>query len=219
MKKLILLCATLLIAACTAVPVVVPTPVTPPPIVTPAVTPCASGVWCYDGLVNAALTAKLLASDPGAYCPKYASLADKHIFWDAFEKAVSKSESGWKPTDVYQENFKDDVTGKLALSVGLFQLSVGDVPNYPNTACSAMTAANITDVKVNIGCDMAIQDKLAGSRATLRASLGRYWSTIRDDSNVSAQVQKYAPQCFGLMAKRVVEKPFVKKHKTGILKP
>lgn len=164
---------------------------------------CASGTWCYDALVGGRVTNKLVKADPGIYCPKYASLSNKVEFWTAFAKAVTKAECNWKYGSFMQEKFNDS-KGKPVISAGMFQLSVGDAARYSSYPdCKKLADPKMLyDPIVNLKCGMGIMDSLAGSRPTLRESLGRYWSVIRDNKNSSdgitlaETVKKYLPKCF-----------------------
>lgn len=216
MRNLIVLSVCVLFASCAAqppagTPIDAPDAQKPAPIETPEIpsedsalyTKCSSGVWCYDELVAGRVTNKLIATDPGIYCPKYKTLSKKHEFWSAFAKAVTRGECGWKPGSYMTEKFKDR-DGKLVISAGMFQLSTGDARNYAAYPdCKKISEQKyLFDPITNLKCGMGIMDKLAGSRATMQESLGRYWSTIRDNKNATdglslvATVKKYYPPCF-----------------------
>ena len=164
---------------------------------------CASGTWCYDALIGGRVTNKLVATDPGIYCPKYKTLPRKYEFWQAFAKAVTRAECGWKPGSWMQEKFNDS-KGKPVISAGMFQLSTGDAPRYSEYPdCKKIADAKyLFDPITNLKCGMGVMDKLSGSRPTFRESAGRYWSTIRDNKNghdgitLAETVKKYYPSCF-----------------------
>lgn len=108
--------------------------------------------------------------------------------WVSFLRGVVKKESGWKKDAVYQEKFKDSSTGKLALSVGYFQLSIGDKNNYKTPYCQLLTVESLKDPRTNTGCALEIIERLLRDaeqrNQTPRQALGRYWSVIRDSKEV-----------------------------------
>lgn len=139
---------------------------------------CPSGQWCYDSLVLADLTPAMLNTDFSPICASHEY--DKQTLWKAFNQSIAWAESAWNPNSVLQEDFIDAVTHKLALSVGLFQLSVGDILNYKNSPCSLLTETNIADITINVNCAVGgIQAKLLKNNTDLLGSLGAYWSTLR----------------------------------------
>lgn len=141
--------------------------------------------------VRTHVSQKLLAQSPGDLCPK--GKADAN-FWDALLEATVKLESNFKPYMQYRESFEDD-EGNKQISAGLLQLSLDD--RKRNTPyCSRFTVMdNVLDPINNLGCGLEIMDRLAGSRPTLRESLGRYWSTIRDHK-IDDYLRKKIPSCF-----------------------
>lgn len=164
---------------------------------------CASGAWCYDSLVQGRVTNRMIGVDPGIYCPKYKSLPNKVAAWGAIAKAITRAECGWKPASSMVEKFVDHYTGKLAVSAGMFQLSVGDraiYKEYPD--CVKLNPTTLLDPVINLKCGMGILDKIGGSRATFREGAGRYWSVVRDNKNPTdgislvETVKKYYPPCF-----------------------
>jgi hypothetical protein len=187
---------------CTVAPVAPPP--APPPAPTPSPSPapapltCPSGQWCYDDFVKTKVTQKMRDANPGIYCPKYKTVGPD-VFWPAFEKAVARGESGWKLDMDYTEKFKDN-SGKLQVSSGLFQISLDD--KFRKGDCTDLSPENIHGNGKNIACAMTIQNALLGLKPTLQASLGMYWSTIRDNWNptdkisLGLTIKKYAPGCF-----------------------
>lgn len=193
-----------LLFSCTQIPVSVEKPEVPVlevPAESVAET-CPNKEWCFDHLVKPYITQKLLGEKPGLYCPKYAALVDKTSFWLAFSKAVTRAESNWNIANTYKENFTDHLTGELAQSVGLFQLSVGDKLNYKTAHCKDLSNYSLKTPEINVPCGLEIMNQLSGSRSTMQASFGRYWSTIRDNWNATdkvylvSTVKKYIPECF-----------------------
>jgi len=131
-------------------------------------------------------------ANPGDLCPRYSSSISTQ-FWVALFKSTANAESGYNPNDDYTESFKAN-SGARQVSSGLLQLSLDD--RSRGGACSAMTTtAAIHNGPTNLACGARIMDALIGSRGSLRASLGRYWSTIRD-GKINAQMRREVPQCF-----------------------
>jgi len=159
---------------------------------------CEQG-WDYDAIVAPKITAKMREAAPGEYCPNG---TDGEKFWLAFVKATAKAESSWKNCERYTESKMgtDPVTGKQVVSEGLLQLSFQDAKNWASlAACQRIDYDNpntILDPRINLECGMEIANALTGSRSTLRASLGRYWSTIRDrSSRLVDQLRADLPEC------------------------
>lgn len=220
MKNYVIFLLAILLSSCAANQVAAPEPEAPPSVEKPELPAptvpiaeppehvlypkCAPGTWCYDALAAGRVTNKLINTDPGIYCPKYKTLSKKYEFWAAFAKAVTRAECGWKYGSSMVEKFIDSYTGKPAVSAGMFQLSYGDskiYAAYPD--CKKLSdEKNLYDPVINIKCGMGIMDKIAGSRPTMRESLGRYWSVIRDNKNgtdgitLAATVKKFYPLCF-----------------------
>lgn len=96
--------------------------------------------------------------------------------WMQFLRGVVKAESNWNKEAVYEEKFVDGSTGVRALSVGYFQLSVGDKRNYPTPYCQKLTPDSLKDPEVNTGCALEIIETLNRKGRPL----GAYWSTVRD---------------------------------------
>lgn len=164
---------------------------------------CQTGQWCYDDFVKERITPDMRSSDPGIFCPRY-KVIGAEMFWPAFEKAVSRAESGWNLAKDYTEPFPDN-SGKRQISSGLFQISLDDRSRGGD--CADLSPQNIHGNGKNIACAMTIQNILLGSRPTFQASLGRYWSVIRDNKNPTDStkekavtlvdtMKKYVPGCF-----------------------
>jgi hypothetical protein len=91
------------------------------------------------------------------------------------------------------EKFKAN-SGSRQVSSGLLQLSLDDESR--GGACSAlMSTAAVHNGQTNLVCGARIMDTLIGSHGTLGASIGRYWSTIRD-GKINTQFRREVPQCF-----------------------
>lgn len=115
--------------------------------------------------VNSHLGEKTRASKP-PYCGN----------WLSFLRGVVKAESNWNTNAVYKEKFKDAATGDYALSVGYFQISVGDKLNYKTPYCQSLTEQTIKDPETNTGCALEIIERLI----KVGRPLGAYWSVVRD---------------------------------------
>jgi hypothetical protein len=149
--------------------------------------------WFYDNHVASLLTPKMISARPGDLCPKYSS-AIATRFWQGLFKATANAESGYDPKNGFTEKFKSN-SGSQQVSQGLMQISVDDGRNYRG-GCSAITStATIQDPHNNLRCSATIMDRLIGRSSNMRASLGRYWSTIRD-RKVDSQLRREVPQCF-----------------------
>jgi hypothetical protein len=153
--------------------------------------------WHYDDFVKSHLTVGMLKANPGTLCPKGVT-GPIDDFWEKLAKSIAFAESGFDPKQVYQEKFIDGHTGKAAISVGLFQLSIGDKynPNYKGTACDKLTEKNLTDPLVNLECALGIMDRLIPKKPDLQSALGLYWSTIRAGAAAVSQFKKEMPGCF-----------------------
>lgn len=178
MKTLIL--AFFLIAGCVSTPV----------NQAPAPTPAPAG-WTYNAFVAAHLTPEMLAAKPGDLCPNANNMGLTQ-FWQAMVYATVDAESGGNPNDDYKESFASD-SGTAQVSSGLLQLSLDDAKRGGN--CAGLSSANIHDPQTNLKCGIEIMADLLGTRSTMRASLGRYWSTIRD-GKTDAKVKAILPGCF-----------------------
>lgn len=147
------------------------------PISAPVNIPAVPDSWpaAYDAAVAALVTPKMLAANPGSLCPSGKANVS---FWQALIKATAKAESNWDPNADYVEKFTG-ANGQKQVSSGLLQISLDDkAKGTPN--CLKLSAATIHDPILNISCSLEIMNILVGTRETLRISLGRYWSTIRD---------------------------------------
>lgn len=158
----------------------------PPPQATGGSAP--AGSWAYDSMVLWSPAMGL--ADKGDLCPFG---APNEVFWPALFKATAHEESGWKPTKIYTENFPDSA-GHYQVSRGLMQLSYDDEGRGPR--CVNLKA-NILDPKTNLGCSSDIMNQLvkANTEGSLRANLGRYWSTIQD-GKINSLLKEYLPDCF-----------------------
>lgn len=178
----------MLVTSCTSMPVAnVPKPVQMSQT-------CANGTWCepYDEIVLAHLTTPLMTVPYGDLCP-YG--VNPKVFWPALMKATAEQESDLKLDNKFTEKFPDSA-GKAQVSQGLFQLSLDDAKRGLEE-CKGLTQANILTAEPNIRCALAIMDQLVRERGTnsLRAALGRYWSSIRDQK-VDPRLTELVPGCF-----------------------
>ena len=201
-----ILALALLLSACDK-----PAPVAAPEVIVPQgkeTSLMCEPKWCYGEKVLESLTPRMLAADPGIYCPKHKQV-NMREFWVAFSKAVHRAESNWSPTHAYTENFIDKLTGKKAESVGLWQLSVGDKLNYKTPNCKDLTAEKLRNAQINLACGLEIIDARLQRDVgkSFKDSLGKYWSTIRDNKNATDSskskavtlvdtVARYLPACF-----------------------
>jgi hypothetical protein len=122
--------------------------------------------------------------DPNGFIPGYNGLSDEGQikFWCELFVAMSKFESNWKPTEVYQE-----ASGQN--SIGLFQLSIGDQENYHLTP-HATSEKDLKDPFLNIQWAVTIlahwtvADRLiATGVAGDNRGGARYWSVLRGGSS------------------------------------
>lgn len=155
----------------------------------------------HDAFIEKRVTSSMMASLPLDLCPKYASLPEKKKFWSALFQATSKFESGHYAKASMVEKFLDAKTKKLAISAGMLQLSIGDTLNYKGVDCQKLNAQTLLIAEINLACGMEIADSLLSGKppfkkvANTRASLGRYWSTIRDGL-VDKMLREKIPSCF-----------------------
>lgn len=161
----------------------------------PAIPPfsCLQGKWCeaWAIIVQEKLTTSHLTASLSGLCK---GKVEPRRFWGVLVKSIVFAESGYKPDAVYVEKFKDGLTGELARSVGLLQLSVGDKLNYKGD-CQGLTNENLKDPLKNLSCGVEIMGNLIGSRGDLQFSLGRYWSTIRKDGRALERLYLELPEC------------------------
>lgn len=208
MRGLLLLLALALTAGCASTGTNTPqTQSEPSPAPAPSGQPCTetptSYGWGWDCLVKSGITPKMRAATQQPLCKKQ---IDPERFWVGLARSIAYGESyEWRkgrkyygkvdPTSTYTESFVDSLTGKLAESVGLFQLSVGDKLRYRGM-CTALTSGALRDPMVNVGCAIIIMDTLTGTRSDLQTSLGRYWSTVRPGGRAIARLKIELPECF-----------------------
>lgn len=98
--------------------------------------------------------------------------------WLSYLRGIVKAESNWNPNAMYEEKFIDGSTGKRALSVGYFQLSIGDKRNYKTHYCQLLTEETLKDPEINTGCALEIIETLFKKGRPL----GAYWSTMRPEN-------------------------------------
>lgn len=181
------------VVACTAhevvkkgeIPVVIPIEQPQPP----QTISCESGKWCYDSVVKPMITSAMLLSDVSMVCKS--APADRARLWIHIVQAVSYAESNYKFASKYTENFIDDYTGKLAVSIGMLQLSISD-KRKKSPYCQSLTDANIVTPNVNLQCGVEIMHWLvthAGSKHSF-LDLGAYWSVTRPANGRHQEVLK-----------------------------
>lgn len=194
----------LIVASCATIPV--ETPKAPPAVAAENCQTIAGKKSCawaptWEETIRNGLTPGILSASPGAYCPNYSRLSDKSRFWINLFRATVRYESGFNPRATYTEKFIDHSTGKLSVSSGLLQLSIGDKSNYKGEACQKLTPESLFDPSINLACGTEIADALlAGKKpfkknTDVRTSLGRYWSTIRD-GKISSELKRLMPECY-----------------------
>lgn len=180
-----LLVAVCFVVACAAVKLTEPTPNMTQTVTGTSVstststgTSCASGTWCYDSIVSPMVTNALMLADVSSVC-KSAPI-DRRRLWTHIVQAISYAESDWKYESTYQESFIDDYTHKLAVSIGLLQLSVSDVQKK-TPYCLKATDASLKTPLVNLGCGVEIMNWLttrSGAKHSI-VDLQAYWSVTR----------------------------------------
>lgn len=137
-------------------------------------------------------------SDVTAFCPMYDRLGrqDQLRFWVQLIAAMTKYESGFKPTTRYTETTMgtDRVTGQQIVSEGLLQLSYTDELNYrsvlPAGVCDfdfegdKRYALNdirrsILDPKTNLTCGIGILNRQIERFNKIGVGSGAYWAVIK----------------------------------------
>lgn len=181
-----------LMPGCAGLKALPPEPSSPPSGAqpTPPLSPNSYG-FLWDSFVQDQLTGSpLLQANLSGLCK---TKIDPRRFWGGLVRSLVYGESyEWRkskplygkvdPACVYTENFKDGLTGELAQSVGLLQLSVGDKLGYKTPNCQSITNQSLKEPTTNLACGLEIMVQLIkkyGDGPTLQSSLGRYWSTIR----------------------------------------
>jgi len=172
----------MLVVACTAQMVKegAETP-TPPPAVEPAPAQpesCARGTWCYSKIVSPMITNDMMLADVSMACKS--APQDRRRLWTSIVQAISYAESSYKYDSEYTENFISDYTGKLAVSVGMLQLSIGDKRKAsPN--CQALTEAKLRQAVPNLACGVEIMHWLITRKGSKHSflDLNAYWSVTR----------------------------------------
>lgn len=131
-------------------------------------------------------------ADVVALCPGFfaATNSEKSAFWALFISSIARFESGFNPSDRFQEN------GSLnyIYSEGLLQLSYGDEKIYPNCKLNKKEQ-NILDPKVNLQCGVGILSAQVKARKTLFPESYFYWSVLSDKkSKIQTDFLKSAAQ-------------------------
>lgn len=184
----------------------------------PELTKCAKDAFCWDSVVEAKITPAMLAANVESFCPKYKSLDRKKV-WLNIIKAMSYAESGWNPETRYVETTQgiDKITGKRNESVGLLQMSCGDVLSsvygkFPSAIpfdCRT-NPSGITDPVINLNFGLDVMNYWAAKGGSLdissTKSVGAYWSSARipykdakgkwHHEASRAKMKKLMPSCF-----------------------
>lgn len=137
------------------------------------------------------------ATDLKPFCPKYYELprALQEEFWGELFTRVAYKESSFNPNTVYHESFGVD-------SIGLYQLSYEDKPNYP----SVCPWTSLKDALQNIQCGVGVAAKWVGRDALISQGtssktakgMARYWSTMRSNSSAYSYIRGFTaklPYC------------------------
>lgn len=195
----------LLLTSCTTTPTTPPAPVeTPAEKVEDAAKPCARGTWCavWTDTVKAKITPSLLNANYSSFCSNYKAL-DKPTLVLNFVKAIAWNESEWDPNNRYVEKTQgiDQITGKRNESVGLLQMSCGDVLSRAYRDFSSVPAFDcrkdpngITDPVANLNFGLDVMSYWAKNGGSLDVSstksIGAYWSSARLDATKSRKKMK-----------------------------
>jgi len=125
---------------------------------------------------------KLSPSDIATFCPGYSKQDDqgKLVAWMNLFSIMAKYESSYNPKTFFME------PPPLGYhSIGLFQLSYEDQPNYPECALSK-SQKNLEDGVHNIKCAVIILNKLVTQNKRIAGQVSgrwqggaRYWSVLR----------------------------------------
>lgn len=153
------------------------------------------------------------------FCPMYDRLGhqDQLHFWVQLIAAMTKYESGFKPTSRYTETSMgtDRVTGKQIVSEGLLQLSYVDELNYrsvlPAGVCdfdyqsdkqyaATDVRRTILDPKNNLTCGIGILNRQVQRFNKIAVGSGAYWAVIKSTSghhrlNEIRAITKALPFC------------------------
>lgn len=124
----------------------------------------------------------IMPTDVATFCPGYARADEqgKLVAWMHLFTIMAKYESSYNPKTFYME------PPPLGYhSIGLFQLSYEDQPNYPECALSKKEK-NLEDGVTNIKCAVTIFSKLVTKDNRIAGKVGggwkggaRYWSVLR----------------------------------------
>ena len=158
---------------------------------------------------RAAWTTQLLASvqswkttldkgNPNGFISGYDSLSlDRQLtFWGELFIAIAKFESGWNPSDVYEEAEGEN-------SIGLLQLSIQDQSNYPLTP-RITGEMQLTNTGINLPWGVQIFATLVAQNGLIASGSGsssrgaaRYWSVLRTGHKID-QITALTKQNSGL---------------------
>ncbi len=135
------------------------------------------------------------SEDMQNFCPQFDRLGtnDRINFWVELIAAMTRYESGFKPTTRYTETTMgtDPITGSQVVSEGLLQLSYQDIRPYP--FCDFDFEADrqyalddirrsILDPARNLACGTRILNNQIKRRGLIAVSSGAYWAVIKTNS-------------------------------------
>ncbi len=204
----------------------VPSPTPAPPTINPPQNPPTSGLYAIttkalwetttNGAAGALWTqasmgliakygANLLkgTADIANFCPRYSQLTDnlKMNFWVYLVSAVTKYESGYRPTSRFKEPGmgNDPITHLPVYSEGLLQLSYQDSNVYPfcnefdwakdRSLDASDPRRTILDPVKNLTCGIRIMNQIMGKHNAIAFNSGQYWSTLMPSRGVEKSIQ------------------------------
>lgn len=153
-----------------------------------------------------------MAEDAELFCPEYPSfqVKAKKLFWGEFISAMAFYESGWNPYAKLVENSlgNDLVTGKLATSEGLLQLSYGDTKwakwcnfNWKEDSKNNPTMTTIQNPKNNLECGIGILANQIKKHHKIVLEKRAYWSILKINHRyqridlIRNMIRDRIPQC------------------------
>lgn len=127
-------------------------------------------------------------ADYATFCPSYNKFTttQRKEFYTFLISAMTKYESGFDPTQKYQEGFNDS-NGNPVISRGLLQISIESANSY---GCGFSDAQQLHDPYLNLNCGIRILNRWIGQRDFRLAGKindgwkggARYWSVLRTAS-------------------------------------
>lgn len=138
--------------------------------------------------------ADTVPADFKTFCPRYHKLSytQRKEFFTYLMSAMTKFESGFKPSTFYKEDFNDS-NGNPVISRGLLQISIESANSY---GCALRDAQQLHDPYLNLNCGIRILNRWIGQRDYRIAGKisdrwkggARYWSVLRTTSGSFAKV-------------------------------